>query len=360
MTFTELNNVHEAGVKTPLLHVRQYKPKTLPKIPIILSTYKETESTTACAIASGVCKITVLRILKDNGVYIEKSHSERIKEMHKNGIYDNMDKSRYSDPEYRKKISENNRKAWAEGKYDNKDKSFYKNTAYQEKRAKSISRYMQNGGIEKSEIPLDEKLMVSLYKELGSSQKVADKMKVSKGCILRRLKKCGITPKNRFMRTDVPVDKVIEEYYSTSITYLARKYKCDYAVIKRILLEHNIELLSHSEATANCTPRGKEHPLYTEEKKTCRGANWEEQRMKCLIRDNFTCQKCGKTNEDITLDVHHIKYYHTFKGDWKLANELSNLVVYCKSCHYLYHKPWLFCKHGKVSEPNLIFKYPRW
>lgn len=67
---------------------------------------------------------------------------------------------------------------------------------------------------------------------------------------------------------------------------------------------------------------------------TCyiRGENWNEVRRLVRERDNNTCQKCGATQENL-LDVHHIKPYRLF-DDYLLANDLSNLITYCPSCHH--------------------------
>jgi endogenous inhibitor of DNA gyrase (YacG/DUF329 family) len=61
-----------------------------------------------------------------------------------------------------------------------------------------------------------------------------------------------------------------------------------------------------------------------------RGPNWNEQRKRALIRDEFTCQSCGKQEK---LAVHHKIRYAEFNGDWKSANRLTNLTTLCSSCH---------------------------
>ena len=45
-------------------------------------------------------------------------------------------------------------------------------------------------------------------------------------------------------------------------------------------------------------------------------------------RDNYTCQECDKTQEELDrkLDVHHIDYN-------KKNNKSENLISLCKSCH---------------------------
>lgn len=67
-----------------------------------------------------------------------------------------------------------------------------------------------------------------------------------------------------------------------------------------------------------------------------RGDNWERQKRKALKRDNRQCQVCLKqvTARDMHLiDVHHIRPYRLFNGDWKSANDLSNLITLCRGHH---------------------------
>lgn len=67
------------------------------------------------------------------------------------------------------------------------------------------------------------------------------------------------------------------------------------------------------------------------------GKNWIKQRKKALIRDNYTCQKCGKTAKELgkNPDVHHKKPIRTFSKDEieSKANDLDNLITLCRSCH---------------------------
>lgn len=70
------------------------------------------------------------------------------------------------------------------------------------------------------------------------------------------------------------------------------------------------------------------------------GSNWHSQRRKARERDNYTCQDCGIREEIYgqELSVHHIKPFKEFKGDWKNANKLSNLISLCESpCHRKRH-----------------------
>lgn len=56
------------------------------------------------------------------------------------------------------------------------------------------------------------------------------------------------------------------------------------------------------------------------------GKGWIRQRKKILIRDNYTCQNCGKIN--IRLEIHHkIPFLTSFD------NSDKNLITLCKKCH---------------------------
>ena len=72
-----------------------------------------------------------------------------------------------------------------------------------------------------------------------------------------------------------------------------------------------------------------------------------------LIRDNYTCQLCGKKKlEGHNLHVHHID------GDYEY-NKINNLVVLCCRCHRKVHKN--LAKYKKLSDfplkPKKDFEY---
>jgi len=54
-----------------------------------------------------------------------------------------------------------------------------------------------------------------------------------------------------------------------------------------------------------------------------------------LERDEYTCQRCGAFGDDVELRVHHIESYALNR---MLANDIDNLIVFCKKCHLLVHK----------------------
>jgi hypothetical protein len=62
----------------------------------------------------------------------------------------------------------------------------------------------------------------------------------------------------------------------------------------------------------------------------------ESLRETVRIRDNHTCQSCGKRQEDLNggltrLDIHHIDHD-------KMNSKILNLVSLCRACHIKIHK----------------------
>ena len=65
-----------------------------------------------------------------------------------------------------------------------------------------------------------------------------------------------------------------------------------------------------------------------------RGGNWKIQASKARERDGFCCASCGITEAALgrQMDVHHKIPYRLFDSP-KEANQLSNLISLCPSCH---------------------------
>jgi 5-methylcytosine-specific restriction endonuclease McrA len=66
------------------------------------------------------------------------------------------------------------------------------------------------------------------------------------------------------------------------------------------------------------------------------GPDWHQQRRLARKRDNYTCQRCGITEEKLgrQLDVHHKIPFREFGIDNYLnANQLANLISLCFTCH---------------------------
>ena len=67
------------------------------------------------------------------------------------------------------------------------------------------------------------------------------------------------------------------------------------------------------------------------------GSTWRKARSRARNRDNYTCQKCGVSEEEYhlnqALDVHHIIPLSEFENTTE-AHQLDNLVTLCRKCHH--------------------------
>lgn len=65
-----------------------------------------------------------------------------------------------------------------------------------------------------------------------------------------------------------------------------------------------------------------------------RGPGWAAVARASRKRDGFKCQHCGLTQAEHgrALEVHHIIPFHDFLL-WEAANQPTNLITLCKSCH---------------------------
>ena len=71
------------------------------------------------------------------------------------------------------------------------------------------------------------------------------------------------------------------------------------------------------------------------------GPDWYRQRDQARKRDNYCCQNCGISEENLSyeLHVHHIKAFRLFgyvpgeNKNYVEANKLNNLISLCASCH---------------------------
>jgi len=81
--------------------------------------------------------------------------------------------------------------------------------------------------------------------------------------------------------------------------------------------------------------KGENHSNWQGGYEKWRGSNWLAQHDAARERDNRTCQNCGITESELgrPLDVHHIKPWRNFNGNWQEANRLENLVSLCQRCH---------------------------
>ncbi len=58
------------------------------------------------------------------------------------------------------------------------------------------------------------------------------------------------------------------------------------------------------------------------------GLSWKHQRQLAWVRDDYTCQDCGKKEEGWKPDCHHVVPYRI-----SFSHALENLICLCRSCH---------------------------
>lgn len=95
------------------------------------------------------------------------------------------------------------------------------------------------------------------------------------------------------------------------------------------------------------TIHGDNHPNWRGGFEKYYGPDWKEQSQKARERDSFTCQFCGKSQDDEfrELSVHHIKPFRDFGiENYQEANDLNNLITLCQSCH-------MKLEHDKIELP---------
>jgi DEAD/DEAH box helicase domain-containing protein len=62
------------------------------------------------------------------------------------------------------------------------------------------------------------------------------------------------------------------------------------------------------------------------------GPHWPRVRKLVRTRDHFTCQACGRKEDELSHHVHHIVPFRNFVNP-QAANQLDNLISLCPACH---------------------------
>jgi len=93
------------------------------------------------------------------------------------------------------------------------------------------------------------------------------------------------------------------------------------------------------------------------------GFNWRGQRLLVLKRDKHTCQICAKSKKKLkrSPDIHHIIPFELFVSRYTsiaeasvYANQVSNLITLCHSCHTtITNKILKIYKHWTIPREGL-------
>lgn len=79
---------------------------------------------------------------------------------------------------------------------------------------------------------------------------------------------------------------------------------------------------------------GESNPAWAGGTRSYRGPGFGARRREVRDRDNYRCQRCGVTEDELgqELDVHHLRSITEFES-WEKANRLDNLLSVCRGCH---------------------------
>jgi hypothetical protein len=113
-----------------------------------------------------------------------------------------------------------------------------------------------------------------------------------------------------------------------------------FQITNRIRALDNFGSESRLYCSENCK---KECPIYNQKlypkgfKSATSREVQPELRQMCFERDNYTCQKCGKTkNElDVGLHCHHVE---GIRWEPLESADLDKVITFCKTCHKEVHK----------------------
>lgn len=84
---------------------------------------------------------------------------------------------------------------------------------------------------------------------------------------------------------------------------------------------------------------GENSPSWRGNPCSSRGENWYEIAEYVRQRDGYRCQECNAPQRDRRLSVHHIIPFRFFEDSEK-ANDESNLITLCASCHGKQESHW--------------------
>jgi len=172
-------------------------------------------------------------------------------------------------------------------------------------------------------------LQKQYHKNNLSYSEIADKCSVTKQTIYNSAKKVGLNTEGDTRYKDK--SWFYKQHHKKSIPLYKIAEMCN--VSRPHILEwrkkHGIE---------KNYPTGKDNKQ-TKPKSECvkrtRGRDWNYKRKKALERANYSCEnpECNEDSESLgqNPDVHHI-VPHRFSDQYDV-NNLSNLIVLCRSCH---------------------------
>jgi DNA-binding CsgD family transcriptional regulator len=190
-------------------------------------------------------------------------------------------------------------------------------------------------------IKLDKNTLYRLYvEEKKSSITISKELGISISTVYSYLKKYSIPTRSL---SDAGTERYKDKYgkITKEVLYqmyvvdgkssneIAKLFNVNHKTILKRLIQYDIPIRTGSEALTlkyNSKTKSSKNKL---ERNRTKYKNW---RKKCLVRDDFTCQACGKNGGK--LNVHHINNFSEFK---EFRYKPSNGITLCKECHTKFH-----------------------
>ena len=170
------------------------------------------------------------------------------------------------------------------------------------------------------------------------------------------------------MRSDISTNKLLDEIHrlfeqlnrvpTQDEMYDMGKYSVDvyqnrFGTWNNAVKEAGLEIRTHDEWVCS----GCNHPDWNGGVSQNYGDCWDSFRCKTLERDNYCCQSCGISQDELDnwLCVHHIKPLNEFNiedGDdtFEDAHDLSNLISLCIPCHMKLEGKYTDCTVSELKE----------
>ena len=145
-----------------------------------------------------------------------------------------------------------------------------------------------------------------------------------------------ISPDTLFKKGYIPshMGKKRPVYIGEKISKALKGRKCPWArnnpqVFKKGTISWNKGLKGYQSGENNSNWKGGITPINFKVRHSEEYMKW---RRDVLVRDHFTCQKCG--HRFINIVAHHIKYFSEYKELWF---DVTNGITLCKNCHCRLH-----------------------
>lgn len=196
--------------------------------------------------------------------------------------------------EFKQKISESQKDVWErrkKGELPERNAETWHTEEWKKSQSERISGLYAEDKINKSWQKIhkaDEELIIEYYMDFYSAPKIAQMLGVSKSAVLSCLKRNNIPRRN-------PVGEFHPQWKGGVHKYnRSRNY----------------------------------------------GYNWHERKKEILLRDEHTCQLCGRKDK---LEVHHINPIRLFSPEEKetKGNDKDNLITLCMVCHRVEHEVYM-------------------